>query len=337
MGPRRPGFVVLWHHQVLCESAYGICHALDLMSIENECVHSRDRVIRDTGDVFVIVGVHHFQIQNLPVNYIVAQTEQPGSNWFNPSLYEALDGAMGIIDFSPRLNDEWRSLGYRSFYVPIRLPMDMFIDTGAEDIFFDVNVNKPRPKDIDVLFYGGRRDRRLRLEKRLKKKFPKKKIVFRYYDLFGEEREDFISRAKIVLNTHFWPESSLETHRIEYLMARGKCVVSENSMDADLDAEYAGAVHFCGYDNMELTISRLLRNPAQIESSGRRARLLSENHQFDMRPLRNALEGCLESGVVVLDPAERSDDEGLEGTSVDEGFSEEWLVPDVLKGVVCAA
>ncbi|CAM9532321.1 unnamed protein product [Pylaiella littoralis] len=284
-------FIVLWHHQVLCESAFGISHALDLMSIRNEVVHSVDRTFVDTGDIFVIVGVHHFD--KLPLNYIVFQTEQPGSNWFNPSLYESFDGAMGIIDFSPRLNDKWKSLGYNSYYVPIRIPMNLFIDTGGKDIFFtDIH------KDIDVLFYGGRRERRVQLEKRLKKKFPKKNIVFRYYDLFGDEREDFISRSKIVLNTHFWPKSSLETHRIEYLMARGKCVVSENSMDSDLDREYSKAVKFCKYDAMEQMISRLLRNPNEIEMAGKRARILSENHQFDMNPLKRALEGCIQSGVI---------------------------------------
>lgn len=279
-------FIVLWHHKVLCESAYGLSHALDLMSIKNECVHSKDRIIHDTGDVYIVVGVHHFE--NLPGNYIVAQTEQPGSNWFNPSLFKAFDGSMGIIEFSPRLNQKWKSMGYKSHYVPIRIPMDMFIDIGTKDIFFT-----DAPKDIDVLFYGGRRDRRVILENRLKKRFPQKKIVFRYYDLFGEERERFIARSKIVLNTHFWPESSLETHRIEYLMARGKCVVSERSMDRDLDEEYSKAVNFCTYDSMEETITMLLRDPEKIKSCGRRARILSENHQFDMKPLRKALGGCI--------------------------------------------
>lgn len=284
--------IVLWHHKVLCESAYGISHALELMSVNNDVVHSEDTRFVDTGDIFIVVGVHHFK--KLPKNYIVAQTEQPGSNWFNPSLYKALGGAMGIIDFSPKLNGKWRSLGYNSYYVPIRIPMDMFIDTGSKDIFFT-----GKPKDIDVLFYGGRRDRRVRLEKRLKKRFPEKKIVFRYYDLFGEEREHLIARSKIVLNTHFWPESSLETHRIEYLMARGKCVVSENSMDKELDTEYAGAVNFCGYDTMEQMISRLLRNPQEVENSGKKARILSEKHQFDMTHLKRALQGCVETSIIV--------------------------------------
>lgn len=279
--------IVLWHHQVLCESAYGISHALDLMSIDHDCVHSADRTFVDTGDIFVVVGIHHFE--TVPKNYIVIQTEQPGSNWFTPSLYKALREAMGVIDFSPRLSAKWKSMGCNSYYLPIRIPMDLFIDTGKKDIFFT-----DAPKDIDVLFYGGRRDRRVRLEKRLKKRFPNKKIVFRYYDLFGDERERFISRAKIVLNTHFWPESSLETHRIEYLMARGKCVVSETSKDPDLDEEYSKAVIFCGYDAMEQTISRLLWNPREIERSGKRARILSENHQFNMKPLREALEGCIQ-------------------------------------------
>ena len=287
-------FVILWHHEVLCESAYGICHALELMSIKNEVVHSVDRTFVDTGDIYLVIGAHHFD--TLPMNYIVVQTEQPGSNWFNPSLYEALGGSMGVIDFSPRLDRKWKSMGYNSYYLPIRIPMNLFIDTGTKDIFFT-----DAPRDIDVLFYGGRMDRRVRLEKRLKKRFPKKVIVFRYYDLFGEEREQFIARSKIVLNTHFWPESSLETHRIEYLMARGKCVVSENSMDQDLDAEYERAVHFCRYDDMEKTISELLKNPREVEESGKRARILSENHQFDMTHLKRALEGCIGTPALVED------------------------------------
>jgi len=285
-------FIVLWHHRVLCESAYGISHALELMSIDNEVLHSEFLKFVDTGDIYIVVGVHHFK--RLPKNYIVAQTEQPGSNWFKPSLYKALDGAMGIIDFSPKLTEKWKSLGYNSYYVPIRIPMDMFIDTGSKDIFFT-----DKPKNIDVLFYGGRRDRRVNLEKRLKKRFPDKNIIFRYYDLFGEEREQFISRAKIVLNTHFWPESSLETHRIEYLMARGKCVVSEYSKDRDLDSEYTGAVHFCSYDTMEEMICYLLQNPQEVENSGKRARVLSERHQFDMTHLRRALRGCCEASRAV--------------------------------------
>ena len=278
--------VVVWHHEVLRESAYGLSHALEIMSVDNEIVHSEDRTIVDTGDVYIVVGVHHFE--QLPDKYIVVQTEQPGSNWFNKTLYDALENSLGIIDFSPKLSKKWESMGYNSYYVPIRIPMDMFIDTGDVDIFFS-----GMPKDIDVLFYGGRRDRRVRLEKRLKKHFPGKKIVFRYYDLFGREREELIARSKVVLNTHFWPESSLETHRIEYLMARGKCVVSERSMDHDLDSEYADAIHFCDYDDMEMTISKLLRDHRCVDASEKRSRALSEKHQFDMSHLRRALNGCL--------------------------------------------
>lgn len=287
-------FIVLWHHQVLCETAYGISHALELMSIENECIHSEDLTFVDTGDCFLIVGCHHFH--KFPKNYIAVQVEQPGSNWFVPSLYKALKESMGIIEFSPRLDRKWKSLGYNSFYVPLRIPMNLFIETGEKDIFFTDS-----PKDIDILFYGGRRDRRVRLEKKLKNSFPSKKIVFRYYDLFGEEREQFISRSKIVLNTHFWPESSLETHRIEYLMARGKCVVSENSMDEELDIEYSEAVNFCHYEKMVKTISCLFNNPEEIEKSGKKARRLSEKHQFDTSHLRKALEGCITPNIVDID------------------------------------
>ena len=98
----------------------------------------------------------------------------------------------------------------------------------------------------------------INMENKIKKFLPRKKILFRYYDLFGEEREEVIARSKLVINMHFWPKSSLETHRIEYLMARGKCVVSENSMDDDLDEEYSKAVKFTKYAQMEETIKHML-------------------------------------------------------------------------------
>ncbi|CAM9745415.1 unnamed protein product, partial [Choristocarpus tenellus] len=36
---------------------------------------------------------------------------------------------------------------------------------------------------------------------------------------------------KVVLNLHFYPDAALEVHRISYLLALGKCVLSEPSSD----------------------------------------------------------------------------------------------------------
>ena len=274
---------VLWHHKVLEETAIGISHALELMSLEHELTHSEDRIVCDAGDLYIIVGVHHFT-RGLPKNYIVVQVEQPGSHWFDKHLEQSLENAIGVIDFSPKLCQTWKSMGYNAFFVPMRIPLNLFV--------FDQSETEPGliTQDIDVLFYGGRCPRRVHFQKELARACPGKNVVFRFYDLFGDERENFIARAKIILNLHFWPQSALQSHRIEYLMARGKCVVSEYSADEELDNRYAGAVKFSRYETMANTISVLLRNPKEIELYGVRARKLSEINQFDLGYLRKALD-----------------------------------------------
>lgn len=104
-----------------------------------------------------------------------------------------------------------------------------------------------------------------------------------------------IQRARLVLNIHYWPEASLETHRIEYLMARGKCVVTERSMDPALDGEYQGAVVFTPYEKMPETIENLLNNPARIEQMENSASMLSHRHQFDISHVKTALLGCFKN------------------------------------------
>lgn len=297
-----PQLIVLWYHKVLEETSYGISNALSMLGIDHKLRQSSSCEIIDTGDLFIIVGVHHFS--RLPSNFIIFQVEQPRSNWFKPSLYEAFRKCLCIIDFSPRLVTKWKSMGYNSFYVPIRIPMTCFLDRSY--LVSD-------KEDIDVLFYGGLVNRRSILEKRLREKLPGKIILFRYYDLFGEEREEKIFRSKIVLNVHFWPESSLETHRIEYLLARGKCVVSERSMDEDLDKEYEDSVRFCSYYNIADEVKYLLDHPKDIQTFGSRGRQVAEKHQFDTSPLKSALSGIYDNPGTRVEARGKSEDFGTRG------------------------
>ena len=279
--------IILWQHCVLEEMAIGLSDVLSIFGVSHECIRTKDVPISDHENLYIIVGVHHYNHLDLK-NYIIIQTEQPGSSWFNKSMYTQMKNATSVWDFSPRLNQKWLEMGVNSHYVPIRIPMGPFIMSGHEDIHFS-----GVKKDIDVLFYGCRNNRRFQLEKKLKKAFPKKVIMFRYYDLFGAERERIIARSKIVINTHFWIQSSLETHRIEYLLARGKCVVSERSMDEELDTEYSSAVVFCGYDQMVSTIGNLLKNPNLIGNIENSSRQLSEKHQFDISHVKKALSDSI--------------------------------------------
>lgn len=273
--------IIAWNHTVMEETSMGLSDALTLMNVDHDRVQFFSGEISDDGNIYIIVGVHLYT--KFPLNYIVWQCEQPGSHWMkDKTLYEKFENSMGLWEISPKLNKIWTK-SYKSYYVPTRIPMHVFLDLGLEEKV---------EKDVDILFYGGRHPKRVDMEKTLRKRFPTKHIVFRYFDLFGEERERMIQRAKLVLNIHYWPEASLETHRIEYLIARGKCVVTERSMDPVLDSEYEDAVVFTPYEKMPDTIGQLLNNTRRIEQMGIVATKLSQKHQFDISHVKTALLGC---------------------------------------------
>lgn len=280
---------VVWFHHVFDETAQAIHEALLLIGIDNEAVHVDENYTCETDDIYVIVDLHH-HTPKFPKNYILLQNEQSGSNWINDKLFGLMYNALGVWEFNPKQNEKWKKMGYNSFYVPMRTVMSPYLDLGNGEI--DLHFTD-KEKDIDILFYGGMNERRTDTEKRLREYFPDKKIIFRYFDLFGKEREDFISRAKIVLNIRYWPEGSLQTHRIEYLLARGKCVVSETSGDDTLDEEYEDGVQFCKYENFVPVIRNLLDNPEEMHKLGMKGRRIGELHQLDLRPIRKALKGCL--------------------------------------------
>ena len=279
---------IAWNHWVMEETSIGLSDALTLMGVDHDRVQFHSGAIIDNENLYLVVGPHLYT--KLPLNYIVLQCEQPGSHWmYDKTLYEKFENSMGLWEISPKLNNVWRTTtSYKSFYVPTRIPMKIFIDTGEGDV-------PPVHQDIDILFYGGKNPKRVEMEKKLRKKFPKKNIIFRYFNLFDEEREQMIKRAKLVLNIHYWPEASLETHRIEYLLARGKCVVTERSMDSELDDEYENHLVFTKYQQMPEVIDSLLRNPNEITRIGDSARELSMKHQLNLSYIKTALVECVKN------------------------------------------
>lgn len=239
----QPVVHVIWNHVVFEETAVGICDALFMSGFEAEVcrlenVHFYDDVL------YVILGLHRFEI--VPKNYIAVKAEQVGSKWMTLSYFEKLRKAWCVWDFSPRNCVYFQAKGITCFNVRTRVPMGIFCP-GSPSMRKHFST---READIDVLFYGARCRRRERLETEFNNKCPKLNVVFRFNDLFREEREDLISRSKVVLNVHYYQDASLETHRVEYLCSRGKCVVSEHSSDPDLDSEYSASVAFVPYSTI---------------------------------------------------------------------------------------
>ncbi|HVC19762.1 MAG TPA: hypothetical protein VNE16_06775 [Vicinamibacterales bacterium] len=120
-------------------------------------------------------------------------------------------------------------------------------------------------EDIDVLAYGTMSDRRIAVLDALRRRGLK---VVRLFNVYGARRDSYIARAKIVLNIHTYEARLFEIVRVSYLLANGRCVVSEEGSDAALEAPYRDAVTFSPY---EALVDATLALAADPEARARRA------------------------------------------------------------------
>ncbi len=89
-----------------------------------------------------------------------------------------------------------------------------------------------RPEDIDVLFYGLINDRRAQVLQAIAASHRVESL----FGLYGDSRDAYIARSKLVLNVHYYPVQIFEQVRIAYLLNNRRCVVSESSPDNPYEA-----------------------------------------------------------------------------------------------------
>jgi hypothetical protein len=118
-------------------------------------------------------------------------------------------------------------------------------------------------EDLDVLFCGSidvtnPNDRRRQAIEDVARRRIRVHVLSGVY---GEERDRWIARAKIVLNVHFYPSPIWEIFRCSLLLANRKCVVSEGGgSDAALETFAAGATALVPYDQIGAACANLLRD-----------------------------------------------------------------------------
>lgn len=113
-------------------------------------------------------------------------------------------------------------------------------------------------EDIDVLFFGGVNDRRIRVLKALEQSGMACHIVT--YGCYGADLDALVSRARIVLNMHYQDTHPLEVVRINYLLANKKFVVSERGWDDQDNALYSPGMAYADYDALIGTCRKYLRD-----------------------------------------------------------------------------
>ena len=104
-------------------------------------------------------------------------------------------------------------------------------------------ITRREHEDIDVLFYGAPTIERSAILDSISAEGLK---VVKLFGVFGDVRDELISRSKIVLNLHQHKSRIFEIVRAHYLMNNARVIVSEFHDDTSIDSDYKGGILFSG-------------------------------------------------------------------------------------------
>jgi predicted SAM-dependent methyltransferase len=245
----------------------------------------------------ILIGAHLYsreECTRVPDEAIIYNSEHVDSHWMNDNYLSLLRRAV-VWDYSDdnarRLQEK---LGRSVTHVPI----------GYVPQFTRSEPRQQSDEDIDVLFIGSSGSRRNSVLDSLRGRGLR---VHHAFSVYGDERDQLISRAKVVLNIHQHVPGALEILRIAYLLSNSKAVVSELNSGEKLDADLDGAFVTAPYEQVADTASDLVADPhrrATIAKAGYRkficrsqAAILREalRERLDERDMSNRV--CMLGGV----------------------------------------
>ncbi|MBS7805562.1 hypothetical protein KIH24_13395 [Rhizobiales bacterium TNE-4] len=188
----------------------------------------------------IIIGCHLLDPQSaniIPTNSIVLNTEQLSNeigSWnqnimFWLQRYEAWDYSIKNIE-------NIKAVG---------LTQPKHLMLGFHEKL--LSIPKARHQDIDVLFYGSMNERRRKTLDEISNRGLKVKELF---GIYGKERDEWISRSKIVLNLHFFNTKIFEIVRCFYLMINSKAVVAEIDNETSINPLYCDGIYATSYANI---------------------------------------------------------------------------------------
>lgn len=215
-------------------------------------------LIRDlnfTADKTIVLGPHllpGFPLDLIPPGAVLFNLEQVSNDspWLT-SDYLTLARQNTFWDYSPVNKRAWLKFGVNT---------DAICEVGYVE---ELNRIKPQThRDIDVLFVGSLNRRRKRILEHLRSEGV---AVHWLFNVYGEERDEIIARAKVLLNFHQHDTQIFEIVRVSYLLANRCCVVSETGADIDAERHFSKGIEFRCYDDLVGTCLTLLGNEKKQE------------------------------------------------------------------------
>lgn len=227
-----PGYI---HSQAFDEIAISLKSAFLKLGLKSTVVNDAKNI----DGKAIVLGCHlipHLAQPEIPKNLILFNLEQIQLNspWLSPSYLKML-GSYPVLDYSYKNIQELKSLGINNV---------SHCGIGYEPELTQI---PPSEEDIDVLLYGSLNDRRMAILKELKNKGLN---VVSLFGVYGEKRDKFISRAKVVLNIHYYEARVFEIIRVSYLLANRKFVISEVGQDDEIEKPFSEGVVFSNYKEL---------------------------------------------------------------------------------------
>ena len=207
--------------------------------------------IIDKEPKFGYSNLLHFVIcpqiyEKRPKNFIAIQMEQAvAKRWFTEEYFNILKSAKLIFDYSILNIDFLKQNGVNQeqlYFMPI---------------FYNEKYFSPKQKieeEYDIVFYGDENiERRLKFLNAINEKF-KVKIINRCY---GEDLYIELSKAKIIINIHYYEGAFLETTRIYECLSLNKLVISETASDIEYHQNLNNIVEFTELGNEEEMLAKI--------------------------------------------------------------------------------
>lgn len=211
----------------------------------------------DPNATNILIGCHLLDpkfIPQLPSSTILLNTEQiyGETDWNKPIFAWAKH--FQIWDYSPKNIEKFAQIGIHK---------TKLFRIGYQKELNRLDINKP--KDIDILFYGSVNERRKAILDKLEAKGLKVKVLFGVY---GQERDHWIERSKIVLNHHYYESQIFEIVRVFYLLTNSVAVIGEVNETTSIDPIYKEGICASKYEDLvshcvELVHSEPLRRTLQ--------------------------------------------------------------------------